>query len=148
MTLRDIMTPRVPTVGMDDILATIQGIFEKVRFHHLLVLSEEGEFVRVISDRDLLKQLSPYVNTASEKHRDLATLKKKGHQIMSLKLVPASADTTVEQAATLLIERSISCLPILGEDKSLLGIVTWKDILRLFIQSVNSSGPSRHSAGI
>ncbi len=40
MRLGDIMTTRVATVEMDDTFATIQEIFEKVRFHHLLVLSE------------------------------------------------------------------------------------------------------------
>lgn len=145
MRLRDIMTTRVATVGMDDTLATIQEIFEKVRFHHLLVLSEDDRVVGVISDRDLLKQLSPYLNTASEKHRDLATLKKKAHQIMSRKLVSASPLTTVKEAAMLLMEHSISCLPILGENNSLLGIVTWKDILRFFLEGCGSVAPSRQS---
>jgi acetoin utilization protein AcuB len=75
-------------------------------------------------------------------------LKKKAHQIMNRKLASASADTTIEQAATLLMKQSISCLSVLGEDKSLLGIVTWKDILTLFLQSPNSSSASRQSTAV
>ena len=139
MKLSEIMTTQVATIGMDDTLAAIKKIFEKVRFHHLLVLSEEHEVVGVISDRDLLKQLSPYLNTASEQERDLHTLNKKAHQIMSRELISASPTTTVKNATMMLMEHSISCLPVLAEGKSLVGIVTWKDILKLFLQNLGSA---------
>jgi hypothetical protein len=41
----------------------------------------------VISDRDLLRALSPYVGTASENARDTATLRKRVHQIMPVGIV-------------------------------------------------------------
>jgi len=135
MELSEIMTTQVATIGMDDTLSTIRKIFEEVLFHHLLVLSDDHEVVGVISDRDLLKQLSPYLNTASEQERDLHTLNKKAHQIMSRKLISASPTTTVKEAAMLLMEHSISCVPVLAEDKLLVGIVTWKDILRFFLKN-------------
>ncbi|HUT73083.1 MAG TPA: CBS domain-containing protein [Desulfatiglandales bacterium] len=147
MKLEEIMTTQVATIGMDDTLAAIRKIFEKVHFHHLLVLSEEHEVVGVISDRDLLKQLSPYLNTASEQKRDLHTLNKKAHQIMSRKLISASPTTTVKDAATLLMKHSISCLPVLAEDKWLVGIVTWKDILKFFLQSLGSAAPGSRAPG-
>ena len=147
MKLEEIMTAQVATIGMDDTLAAIKKIFEKVLFHHLLVLSEEHEVVGVISDRDLLKQLSPYLNTASEQERDLHTLNKKAHQIMSRELISASPGTTVKDAAMLLMENSISCLPVLAEDKSLVGIVTWKDILKFFLQSLSSVAPGSRAPG-
>ena len=141
MKLEEIMTAQVATIGMDDTLAATKKIFEKVLFHHLLVLSEEHEVVGVISDRDLLKQLSPYLNTASEQERDLHTLNKKAHQIMSRKLISASPTTTVKDAAMLLMQHSISCLPVLAEGKSLLGIVTWRDILMFFLENPGSASP-------
>jgi acetoin utilization protein AcuB len=139
MELSEIMTMQVATIGMDDTLSAIREIFEKVLFHHLLVLSEDHEVVGVISDRDLLKQLSPYLNTASEQERDLHTLNKKAHQIMSRKLISASPTTTVKDAAMLLMEHSISCVPVLAEDKLLVGIVTWKDILSFFLKNTDSA---------
>lgn len=132
------MTRQVTTIGMDDTLAAIQRIFERVRFHHLLVVSEDHEVVGVISDRDLLKELSPYLNTPSEQRRDLSTLKKKAHQIMSRQLVSGLPMTTIKEAACLLMEHSISCLPVLDENGALVGIVTWKDILKFFLEDLNS----------
>ncbi len=45
---------------MDDPLYLIQRIFQREGFHHLLVV-EEDQLVGVISDRDLLPAISPYV---------------------------------------------------------------------------------------
>ena len=148
MELSEIMTTQVDTIGMDDTLAGIRKIFEKVHFHHLLVLSEEHEVVGVISDRDLLKELSPYPNTASEQERDLHTLNKKAHQIMSRKLISTSPTTTVKDAPMLLMEHPISCLPILAEDKSLVGIVTWKDMLKFCLENLCSTGHDCQAATV
>ena len=130
MKLEKIMAQRVVTVGMDDNLDVIRKIFEKVRFHHLVVIEEENEVVGVISDRDVLKELSPYLETSSEQYRDLATLTRKAHQIMSRQPITASPEDSIEKAAESLLENSISCLPVISEDQVLVGIVTWKDILR------------------
>jgi CBS domain-containing protein len=39
----------------------------------------------------------------------------------------------VQEAAKLLVENNISCLPILSPEKEVAGIVTWKDILRIIV---------------
>ena len=129
MKLADIMTTKVATINMDANLLAMDEIFQSNHFHHLVVLSDEGKVVGVISDRDFLKQLSPYLNTLSQNNRDLATLQKKAHQIMSRQVVFASPQTPVARAARMLVERCISCLPVIENGGELVGIVTWKDIL-------------------
>ena len=74
--VENIMSRQVVSVGMDDTLKEIREIFEHVRFHHILVVDNE-RLVGVISDRDLLKAVSPYANTQSEHPRDAATLRKR-----------------------------------------------------------------------
>jgi len=128
LTVGQIMSRRVVTVTMDDTLAKVQKLFREFRFHHLLVL-EERRLVGVISDRDLLKALSPAIGTLMETDRDRATLNKRAHQIMSRHPVSATADVPIETAARLLIEKKVSCLPIVTDDQTLVGILSWKDIL-------------------
>lgn len=138
MKLEEIMAKRVVTVGMDDTLDVVRKIFEEVRFHHLLVINDKYEVVGVISDSDVLKALSPYLDTTSEQERDQVTLNKKTHQVMSHRPITASPEDSIEQAAALLLENHISCLPVISEDRTLAGIVTWKDILK------NLAGRSAH----
>ncbi len=136
MNVADIMTTEVFTVGLDDTLGQIQKIFENKKFHHLLVLEEE-KILGIISDRDILKEISPYLNTLAEDARALETLKKKAHQIMSRDPITVDKDTRIEDAAHLLMENDISCLPVISAAGDIEGILTWKDILRSYLKRNN-----------
>jgi acetoin utilization protein AcuB len=133
MNLRNIMTSRVVTVEMDDRLGAVKAIFDSTRFHHLLVVDGDGRLLGVVSDRDLLKALSPYVGSPSETARDVATLNKRVHQIMSRKSVTMPPDTLITDAVKVLLEHRISCLPIIDGESRPIGIVTWRDLLRSFV---------------
>lgn len=137
-TVESIMSTRVVTVEMDDSLKTIGDIFRDVHFHHLLVVSQ-GELRGVISDRDFLKGISPYIGTLSETNRDRATLQKPAHQIMTRQPVVVHKETPIRIAAQLLLEKRISCLPVVGPEKEVIGIVTWKDILRAFMEATTKA---------
>ncbi|MHC4229953.1 MAG: CBS domain-containing protein [Planctomycetota bacterium] len=134
MKLNSIMTKEVITVDMDATLSAICGIFDEKRFHHMLVF-EDDELCGVISDRDLLRALSPFLGTPCEQNRDLATLRKRAHQIMSRKPITVTGQTSSEDAARLMLCKNISCLPVMSSDGQVVGIVTWKDLLRNYSQS-------------
>ena len=58
ITVGEIMSSKVVTVEMDDSLEVIRDIFRKVKFHHLIVVDGK-KIVGIITDRDLLKAISP-----------------------------------------------------------------------------------------
>jgi acetoin utilization protein AcuB len=129
MQVENIMSRNVVTVGLDDTLALVKEIFDHSKFHHLLAM-ERGELLGVVSDRDLFKALSPNIGTGVETYKDTATLNKRVHQIMSRKPKFLREDATVEMAIAMFNEHPISCLPILSHDDRLVGILSWRDILR------------------
>tara|TARA_B110000091_G_scaffold193489_1_gene218579 strand:+ start:1323 stop:1736 length:414 start_codon:yes stop_codon:yes gene_type:complete len=124
------MTKSVVTVEMDDSLAVVKNIFDNTSFHHLLVI-EHFAVVGIISDRDLLKALSPNIGTAAESVRDAATLNKKVHQIMSRNVISLLPSTPIYQVISTFIQHNISCIPIIDIDGKLVGILTWRDIFRV-----------------
>ena len=130
MNVDEIMSREPVTVRMDDDLHRVKDLFELYRFHHLLVLLGERRLVGVISDRDLLRASSPFVGRASERPQDVAPLNRRVHQIMTRNLVVVAPETPVEEAARLMLEKRVSCLPVVGPEGELLGIVTWRDQLR------------------
>jgi len=132
MIVNEIMTTKVITIEMDATLGQIQKIFEKHKFHHLLIV-EEGELIGIISDRDVLKEVSPHVNTISEDSRARQTLKKKAHQIMSRKPITVESDTLVDDAASIMFKKNISCLPVVSPSGNIDGILSWKDILKCLL---------------
>ncbi|MDX9910641.1 MAG: CBS domain-containing protein [Phycisphaerales bacterium] len=129
MNISSIMTRDVVTVTMDESLRWIQQVFHEHRFHHLIV-TDQGKVVGVISDRDVLKNVSPFIGKMAERTADLATLDRKAHQVMSRALIAVSPATLVRDAAKLMVEHRVSCLPVLDDDQRPVGIVTWRDLLR------------------
>lgn len=129
MMIEQVMSRHVVTVELDDTLKQIRDLFAAFRFHHVLVM-ERGGLVGIISDRDLLANLSPFIGKLQEKPIDLASLQKHAHQIMSRHVVTVTPETSLHDAATLMLERGISCLPVLNADRRVVGIVTWRDLLR------------------
>ncbi len=133
MQLEELMTRSVVTVDFDDTLAAMQIAFERHRFHHLVV-TEKGRVAGVISDRDLLGMISPFIgNPHMERRQDELTLRRRAHQIMSRKPVVGRPDMDVEHAARLLLHNGVSCLPVVNDRGCPIGIVTWRDLLRTLV---------------
>ncbi len=129
------MSSKVVTIEMDDSLGTIQEIFKKVKFHHLMVV-DGSKIVGVISDRDFFEAISPYVGTMSETDRDRATLAKRAHQIMSHTPITVEKSCSIQKAARLMLEKRVSCLPIASNSGVLEGVVTWKDMFKVFLDNL------------
>lgn len=126
----DIMTKPVDSIPMDLSLREIRHTFESERYHHLVVHNEAHECVGVVSDRDLLKNISPFVGKMAERSSDLSTLDRRAHQIMTRQLVAARPRTTVRDAARIMLDHQISCLPVLNDANKCVGILTLRDIVR------------------
>ena len=133
MTVSFVMTKKVFKVRMDDTIGTIHEILENANFHHLLVV-EGNKLVGVISDRDVLKAVSPFIGTLSEHTHDLVTLNKKAHQIMNHKPITVFKYTSLQVAAGIMLDNNISCLPVVSSEGGIEGIVTWKDILGYYVK--------------
>jgi acetoin utilization protein AcuB len=131
MNVEEIMSRIVVTVEMDDSLRVVKEIFDNTRFHHLLVV-ESGRLVGVISDRDLLKALSPKIGTAAETTRDAATLNKRAHQILTRKPVTLRANAGLSEAIAIFNNYSISCIPVVDSRQRPVGILSWRDIFKAF----------------
>jgi len=127
MTVDGIMTSEVVTVTPDTSLSDMRAHLHEGGFRHLLVV-EDGALVGVISDRDVLRALSPFLDTYGEEHRDVRTLACPAHEIMRGDPTTVAPDMDVEEAAALLLDRNISALPVVDNDE-IRGIVTTKDLL-------------------
>ncbi|WP_445947447.1 CBS domain-containing protein [Shewanella sp.] len=124
------MKTRVASVKMDDRLSVVKHIFEQVAFHHLLVV-EDKQLVGILSERDMLRSISPNLGKINETVKDLDTLNKRVHQIMVRNPISVSPDASLDEASYLLLKNKISCLPV-ANGKTLLGVITWKDILKAY----------------
>lgn len=130
MKISQIMQRDLITLDMDNTLDDARKLFETHSMHHILI-KNESTLAGVITDRDLWQNLSPTVGTRNETPQDSFSMNKKVHLIMSRQLVTATEETSLTEAVLLFHDHKISCLPIIDEKQKVLGIVTWRDIIKL-----------------
>ena len=133
MSIAKIMSTRVVSVHMDDSLQSLRELFAAAEFHHLVVV-HENKLQGIIPDRDLMKSISPFVDTLSERKLDRATLDKKAHQIMTREVITLNPSDSVYSAIELFNSHKISCIPIIDTKRHPVGMVSWRDVMK-FMQS-------------
>ncbi len=129
MLVKNMMTTTVVSVEMDDPLKVVKNIFDNTHFHHLLV-TESDKLLGIISDRDLLKALSPNIGTAAETNKDVATLNKKAHQIMTRHPLTITPEAGIYDAIDIFNTHSISCIPVVDSQHKPIGLISWRDIFK------------------
>lgn len=139
MEVETIMSREVVTVDLGTTLQTISHLFKRQAIQQVLVV-EEGEVLGIVTTYDIVNALSPFLNTMSERERDVRTLKKRAHHIMTRDVVSILRDTSIAEATKLLVEHNISCLPVVSksfqEDKVVTiieGMVTRNHIFNYFL---------------
>ena len=133
MKVNEIMTTDVITAAMDDTLGSIKKTFESHHIHHVLIIKGK-RLVGIVSDRDVLRYASPYLDTRGEDNRALNTLKKLAHQIMTRDVVTIDPDDTIEEAAEAMLKHRVSCIPVQALFGEIVGVVTKTDLLKSLIE--------------
>lgn len=142
MTVSRWMTRTVITIDQDDPISLAFHLLLVNDIRHLPVLSE-GKPVGIITDRDLKEALLPS-DPSRKDHRSYHRIKNvKAKKIMTPNPILISPEAPIEEAARILLERKISCLPVRGADGRLAGILTVTDILRAFIEFMSAVGASQ-----
>ena len=131
MFVSDWMTRKVFTVGPDDYLSDALALMKEKSVKHVPVL-KGGRLKGIVSDRDI-RDYSPSKATSLdiyELHYLLANTKIK--EIMRTGIISTSPDTPIEEAAMIMMDQNIGCLPVL-EGGELTGIISDKDIFHALV---------------
>lgn len=131
MTIEKAMNSNVVSITATDTLVNAVRIMKENKIKHLPVVDASGGLVGIITDRDL-KEASASDATTLEVHELVYLLNKvKIDSIMTKNVVTIEKGTPLKQAAQIMVEKNIGCLPV-AEGKQLTGIITRTDILRFF----------------
>ncbi len=127
-------------VDENDSMKKAMDMLREHEIRHMPVLKDGEKLVGILSERDI-KQASPSPATALEIREIYYLLDKvKVKQIMTRRPYTISSTASIEEAALILREKKIGCLPVVEEGR-LVGIITETDILDAFIESMGVSGP-------
>lgn len=127
-------------VDENDSMKKAMDLLKERGIRHLPVLKDGEKLVGILTERDI-KQASPSPATALE-IREIYYLidKVKVRQIMTRRPYTISPIAAIEEAALIMREKKIGCLPVVEEGR-LVGILTETDILDSFLEAMGVSGP-------
>ncbi len=121
LTARDLMTEAPSVVDATSTLRTALERLQALDIRHLPVVDSDGVLVGMISDRDLrgahVGELRAPLDTAVA-------------SIMSANVVAVDEDADVAEIVDIMLDYKIGAVPVIDADKSLVGIVSYIDLLR------------------
>jgi CBS domain-containing protein len=146
---KDIMTSNVVTLKKEMGVKEAAEILLDKGIGGAPVVDDEGNVVGMVTESDLIMEdvklhfptfihlLSGIIYLESikafeEKLKKAAAVKVE--DVMSKKVISVTEDTSIEDIATLMIEKGISRVPVVREGK-LVGLVSKRDIVRTIAQS-------------
>ena len=125
MLVREHMSTPAVTIQTSTDYMTALRLMQENALHHLPVVDAAGEVVGIAAERDLLLAATRYLQARVEVG-----------EVMHRGVVTARPDMPVAEAADLMVSNRIGGLPVLDEDRRLLGIITESDVFRALVEGL------------
>lgn len=127
ITVGDLMTSTVLSVGRDELLADVDVEMKFCHIRHMPVVDQKNRLLGMVSRRDVVR---------AQLNRELQAPVKVG-QVMLYHLIRVERDTPVTEAIALMVENQISALPVVErESGELVGILTEADFALYVYQQI------------
>lgn len=133
MLVKDIMTRDLFTLNKDDRLDLANNLMNMEMVRHVPVIDHQQKLVGLVTHRDLLRaSVSTFSDLDPEEKQELY------HHIpirdiMTDDVLTATPETSISEAAQIMEENKVGCLPIMQGEK-LVGILTEADFLHLIAE--------------
>ena len=117
-----------------------RALMDKERISRLPVLDKHQKLVGIVTKKDMLKA-GPSPATSMDMYEISYLLSKlKIEKIMEKKVITVQENEVVEEAARIMADHDISCLPVM-KGELLVGIITGTDLFRVFVNAFGARHP-------
>jgi acetoin utilization protein AcuB len=130
MKVLDVMTANPLTVAAVESVSVANELMSENNIRQIPVI-DDHELVGIVTDRDIRAFLSNALLTdpgAREK-----ALRTPVREIMPTEPLYLSPDDDLQEAVEMLIEQKFGAIPVVDEAEGLIGIVSYVDVLRCFL---------------
>lgn len=137
MLVRDRMTPNPHTISSDTPVAEALSLMRQRKVRRLPVVDKKGRLAGIISEKDLLYASPSPATSLSVYEVGYLLSKLQVKEIMTKKITTISPDAPLEEAARVMVDHSVSGLPVI-EDGKLIGIITETDVFKTIIEMMGA----------
>lgn len=145
MKAKDIMTKEVVTISEDDTVEVVAKVLNEKGISGLPVVDEDNKVKGIITEGDLIRRVSKISGPSSieilgaiiplQRKKDFIDKLNKymGYLVkdmMTKDVITISGDAEIEEIATLMVREKIKRIPVVDDEKRLIGIVSRRDIMK------------------
>ncbi|MBS1104741.1 MAG: domain containing rane protein [Deltaproteobacteria bacterium] len=124
-----IMRTEFASLRETDHLDLADQIMKLGRVRHLPVLDPDGRIIGIVSNRDLLEASLTNVLDFEREQRQGFLRSVDVAEVMTREVETIAPDAPLAAAASRLVAHRIGCLPIVRDDRVMVGLVTETDLL-------------------
>lgn len=128
--VNDVMSKDPLTVSPSDTVGQAEELMYENHYRQLPVV-ENKQLIGIVTDRDIRSFLAQ--SSLLEPEKRGKALRTKVTDIMTAKPLTLSPEHDLREAVELLLEEKIGGVPVVDETEGLVGIVTYVDVLRCFL---------------
>jgi len=136
--VRDYMTSPAASIQKDARLLDAALTMRRSGFRHLPI-TDGDRLVGIITDRDIQRFAPSLLGNISQEEYNQIFEETPIERVMTKNLITVTADTPVGDAAAILHDKKLGCVPVVDGEK-LLGIITVTDLLRLLHNLLTEAG--------
>ncbi|MEZ4862522.1 MAG: CBS domain-containing protein [Caldilineaceae bacterium] len=125
MLVRDRMSAPAITITANESFHKGLHVMQARKLRRLPVVDAENRLVGIVAERDLALAASHYLTAPVDVE-----------EIMCKEVLTIGPDTSISEAAILMVDRRIGGLPVVDAEQHVLGIITESDIFRTFVDLV------------
>lgn len=144
MSVGHVMTKKVRVVQPTASLSVLRAIFEESKFQHVPVIDSMHRLVGIVSVKDYYRALAPLIESATGATLEVYLQQRKVQSVMTSPAISVPQEMALFEAAELLLRHNISALPVVDSLNRLIGIVSWKDIMRWIVLRQQQKLQRRH----
>jgi len=126
--VREIMMGRPVTLKPEDTLDLANDVISLGRIRHIPVV-DTGQLVGLLSERDLMGAAAGRIFRLRQKSKSALLKSVLIRDVMKKRVITVAPETSIEDAARLMADKKIGCLPVVS-DGAIVGLMTTTDILR------------------
>ncbi len=131
MNAAELMTEDPRVIQADAPVRDAVEMLQGLEVRHLPVINESGELVGMLSDRDLRALLVPSTLLSAEHVQTiLARAAAPVSTLMSADVVTVDPEDDVHDVIDRMLENKIGAVPVVDADQTLVGIISYVDVLR------------------
>ncbi len=132
MIVSDLMSRNPICVTPETSVTDARALMTREKINKLPVLNRDNKLVGLVTKNDLVKAAPSAATTLDMYELSYLIAKLKVEKVMTKELITVSPDEVVEEAARIMVDRGIGCLPVVDDDV-LVGIITATDLFKKFI---------------